>query len=275
MKKELLDIGVDFVHNSMKNYIDEKTALAENLSGLQIYEEPVFAFGDALDPKFAEQKNAKAVGECFITPEEWLPGAKSVISFFLPFTERVRRSNTADMHNPSQEWLHARIEGQEALIMLCKIVQSRLQKSGFEAVIPSADPRFCSVTSAGSSPKFENKKLSFTSNWSERHAAYICGLGTFCLSKGLITKKGVSGRFGSIITNAEFAPDQREYKALYEYCTFCGACIKNCPAGAISLENGKDHLKCSAFLELTKEKYAPRYGCGKCQVNVPCESGKP
>ena len=43
----------------------------------------------------------------------------------------------------------------------------------------------------------------------------------------------------------------------------------------ISLENGKDHLICSKFLKTTKEKYKPRYGCGKCQINVPCESFVP
>ncbi|MGB4438837.1 MAG: 4Fe-4S binding protein, partial [Sedimentibacter sp.] len=54
------------------------------------------------------------------------------------------------------------------------------------------------------------------------------------------------------------------------YCTMCGACANNCPVNAISIENGKDHKKCAAFLDLTAEKFKPRYGCGKCQVSVPC-----
>ena len=52
----------------------------------------------------------------------------------------------------------------------------------------------------------------------------------------------------------------------------CGACAKRYPVNVISLENGKDHLICSKFSKTTKEKYKPRYGCGKRQINVPCES---
>ena len=33
--------------------------------------------------------------------------------------------------------------------------------------------------------------------------------------------------------------------------------------------------KIEALLEETKKKYAPRYGCGKCQTKVPCESRIP
>jgi len=55
----------------------------------------------------------------------------------------------------------------------------------------------------------------------------------------------------------------------------CGACGKNCPVNAISLDKGKNHVICSAFLERTAEKYKPRYGCGKCQIGVPCESSVP
>lgn len=121
----------------------------------------------------------------------------------------------------------------------------------------------------------DNNILNFTSNWSERHIAFVCGLGTFGLSKGLITNKGISGRFGSIITELYITPDKRQYDDIYEYCTMCGACGRNCPASAISVEKGKDHKACFAFLEKTREKHAPRYGCGKCQVKVPCEGSLP
>jgi epoxyqueuosine reductase len=115
----------------------------------------------------------------------------------------------------------------------------------------------------------------FTSNWSERHVAFVCGLGTFGLSKGLITPKGVAGRFASIITELYLPPDKREYEDIYEYCSMCGKCAKNCPANAITIENGKNDYACFAFLKKTSEKYKPRYGCGKCQVGVPCESRIP
>jgi ferredoxin len=69
--------------------------------------------------------------------------------------------------------------------------------------------------------------------------------------------------------------DIKKYNNIYEYCINCGECAENCPAGAISLEKGKDHKKCSDFLDKVKEKHKPYYGCGKCQVCVPCENENP
>jgi epoxyqueuosine reductase QueG len=117
--------------------------------------------------------------------------------------------------------------------------------------------------------------LKYTSNWSERHVAFICGHGAFGLSKGLITEKGVAGRFFSLVTDMEMEVTPRRYTDIYAYCIRCGRCAALCPARAISLESGKDHRACAAFLAETKRRYAPRYGCGKCQTDVPCESGIP
>ena len=119
------------------------------------------------------------------------------------------------------------------------------------------------------------EQASYSSNWSERHVAYAAGLGTFGLSKGLITKKGTAGRCISIITDAVFEPDKRPYTGVYDYCSFCGVCARNCPAEAISKEEGKNHYRCSEFVNTTKAKHSPRYGCGKCQVKVPCENRAP
>ena len=96
-------------------------------------------------------------------------------------------------------------------------------------------------------------------------------MGTFSLSKGLITERGVSGRFGSVVTDAPLPVTKRRYTGLYDYCSMCGACVRNCPAQAISLEHGKSHHLCCSYFDTLREKYAPRFGCGKCQVNVPCE----
>ena len=61
----------------------------------------------------------------------------------------------------------------------------------------------------------------------------------------------------------------------YEYCTKCGACIRRCPANAITMENGKEHIPCDKWNKMIGEKHAPRFGCGLCQVKVPCESKNP
>jgi epoxyqueuosine reductase QueG len=267
-RQDLIKAAEDFVENSKYNYIDEKEAISEDVIGMKIFEKPIFAFGSASDEYFLLLKKPSAVGKHFMAPKEWLPNSRTVISFFLPFSEIVRKGNRNDMLWPSKEWLHGRIEGQNFLNKLCSHLKSKLIEEGYDSVVPSLDERFWSV-------KFEggqlHPELSFTSNWSERHVGFVCGLGSFGLSRGLITQKGMSGRIGSIVTELYLSPDERKYKNVYEYCIMCGKCAKNCPSRAISIERGKDHIACARFLDKTSEKYKPRYGCGKCQVEVPCE----
>lgn len=236
---------------------------------MPIFEDPIFGFAAADDPYFRRLQQPEAVGPHFRLPTDWLPEAKTVISFFLPFTEVVKQGNSRDMLWPSAEWLHARIEGQACLVNLCRHLQAELRGAGYPSVVPSLDAEFRSGLDAGDGTN------QFTSNWSERHVAFVSGLGTFGLSKGLITKRGMAGRFGSIVTELPLAPDARPYTEVYEYCSQCGVCVSNCPAQAITLETGKDHPTCSAFLDQTRAKHRPRYGCGKCQVQVPCSSGIP
>jgi epoxyqueuosine reductase len=268
-KQDLIKSAENFVENSQDNYISKEKAISENVVGMRIYDAPIFAFASAEDEYFKSLKQPSAIGEHFLLPKEWLTGAKTVISFFLPFSEVVKKGNKRDMSLPSEEWLHGRIEGQAMMNKLCMHLKSELINAGYRSLVPSMDERFWSNTDK---PGHEEK---FTSNWSERHVAYVCGHGTFGLSKGLITKKGMAGRFGSIVTELYLPPDRRGYEDIYEYCSMCGKCVKNCPANAISLENGKNHQLCSEFLDMTAEKFKPRYGCGKCQVSVPCESGIP
>jgi len=262
----------DFIVNSPDNCVQRNIAIRPDLVGMCFFDEPLFGYAAADDPFFEEAKKPDIIGPHFMTPNEWLPGAKTVFSAFLPITSRICSANSANMDWPADEWLHARIEGQGFQGKICRFAEDLLKKEGFSVVTPSLDSRF-----AGSSPitKEKTEQGYYTSNWSERHAAYAAGLGTFGLSKGLITRKGVAGRFLSIISNVSFEADKRPYTGIYDYCNLCGACIRNCPAKAISKEHGKLHYPCSKFLDTVKEKHSPRYGCGKCQVKVPCENKAP
>lgn len=272
-KTDIREVAAHFVETTKDNYIAKEIALSPQVIGMKIFEEPIFSFGSATDPYFSELKSPAAIGDHFLHPQQWLPEAKTVISFFLPFSQQVKSENNKDHVWPSEEWLHSRIEGQAFLNKLTSYLKSILLREGYKSIAPSLDEEFWSKTNFN--PNTPHPQAAFTSNWSERHVAFICGLGTFGLSKGLITAKGIAGRFGSIITELELPPDTRNYKSVYEYCCLCGACVKKCPAGAISIEEGKNHIACSAFLDKTAEKYAPRYGCGKCQTGVPCESKIP
>lgn len=275
-KQDLIKMASYFVENSEDNIISEQIAVSEKAAGTRIFDAPIFGFGAADDEYFQSLKDPSVIGKHFLLPKEWLPQAKTVISFFLPFTEAVKDSNSQNMSWPSDEWMHGRIEGQVLIGKLCHHLQAELQKAGYNSVVPCYDKGYW-ARSGGNNAALDSDEapVLYTSNWSERHVALVCGLGTFGLSKGLITKKGIAGRLGSIVTELYLSPEAREYETIYEYCSMCGTCVKNCPVSAISLENGKDHPICSDFLDETMAKHKPRYGCGKCQIKVPCASAIP
>lgn len=266
-KQDLVRIAEEFLENSADNYVRKADAMSEAVIGVRIFDTPIFGFGDPEDAYFERLKDDDVIGPHFRRPVEWLPEAETVVSFFLPFTETVRRSNARERLWPSQEWLHARIEGQAMLNRLSIHLNEALVKAGYATVAPTRSPGYWDNEKPS-----EKNPLGFTSTWSERHVAFICGLGTFGLSKGIITSKGMAGRFGSLITTLRLEPEPRTYEGIYDHCSSCGACIRQCPVNAISFEHGKDHVVCSDFLDETRKKFSPRYGCGKCQVNVPCET---
>ena len=225
----------------------------------RLFDSPLVGFADANDDLFCQLKLQSAVGPQHLTPSEWLPGAQTVISFFLPFSSRVRTSNRT-AGEPSLEWLYGRIEGQAFVVEFGRFLVSLLQQQEHQAIFPTIDPRF--------------NIIHRRSNWSERHVAFIAGLGTISLNRSLITKSGSAGRLGSVITNRRLPASERYYSAFDENCNHCGACIRRCPPGAIN-EDGKDHALCDAYLETMKQRFSPRYGCGKCQTGVPCEQAIP
>lgn len=260
-----------YLQSSKQSRIMATDALRPDLAGMELYDRPIFGFGRADDPLFEELRRPETVHPAFMLPREWLEHGETVISFFFPFTKAIREANGRSMDWPADEWLHGRIEGQELLNSYARHLCRLLQAAGWEAVAPSLDPRFRLLER-------------FASNWSERHVAYICGLGTFGLSRGLITEKGMAGRFGSVVTSCPLPTTKRPYTILTEYCIACGKCAKNCPTGAIDLRkgllNGKDQELCAQFVSSTRRlshgsKETIRYGCGKCQVEVPCEAGIP
>ena len=236
--------------------------------GLRFFGDPIFSVGAADDPGFQVLKREGVVGAHHLLPEDWLPGAKTVISIFLPYSDRVLASNIADPELPSLEWMFTRVDGQNHLLATGLAVKKALEAEGWKAVVPQTDSRFALQTSVQTMG--ENTPL-FTSNWSERHVAYVTGLGTFGLSTCVITRKGSAGRFISVVSDWPCAPDGKDYTDLLEYCSRCGACIKRCPAGAIRENCSKDKSACAVYVGKASAAHTPRYGCGKCQSAIPCQ----
>ncbi len=252
----------NYSDNSAHNSVPEDSALIPECAGIRMYGRPLVGVSSAQDEIYKKYKNPAIVGENHMLPSEWMESAKSVISIFNPFTQHIKNSN-AGGGMPSCAWLHGRIEGQAYVAAAAQALAAYLRSNGAEAMVPAADERFT---------VYREPKI--YSNWSERHAAYCAGLGTFSLNRAVITKKGIAGRFCSVITDIELAADEREYAGLYDNCSLCGACRRACPADAIN-KNGKVHVPCFTFLKKVNKQYPSYYGCGKCQCGMPCEGSIP
>ena len=257
-----------FVQGSSSNYISLRGALCPSAVNLKLFDEPLIGVAAADDPLFAALQDDHVVGKQMRLPTDWLPSAQCVISYFLPLTERVRQSNYGE-RPASTEWLHARIEGQMFIMRIGEHIERLMRAAGYEAVCPACHPDM-EVTFDDADPA-----VAYHSNWSERHVAYTCGLGTFSLTRGIITEKGAAGRIGSTIVSASLPITERAYTGIDDYCIKCGACIDRCPVNAISLDAGKDNYACHQELIASKQLYPGYLGCGKCQVDVPCECGIP
>ena len=271
VEKFIVDYMADPAHNSMRE-IDEPA-----------FDTPLVGFSsaaDALYPFYKQHIDA----DFYRLPTEWLasaygrefdPKQVSVVSWALPQTAHTRALSAAQKDCPTMEWQMVRVHGEECNRELASAVAAFFQAQGIEAVAPMCSPEF----SWGKSERF-----TLVSNWSERHTAFISGLGTFGLCDGLISKKGKAARYGSVIVNTPLTPTERTYTAYNEYCMAkngCTACMQRCPAGAIT-PAGHDKNKCRAYhQEVIKPICRERYGyegysvCGLCQTGVPCEAGIP
>jgi hypothetical protein len=217
MDKNMLIAEITNFVNTGNNYVSENIALEPDMAGLKIFDEPLVGFANAESPLFNKLKDNDVIGSNFILPKEWNDEAKTVISIFFPFSRQIKDSNKENMDWPSFGWFHGRIEGQKIIDELCKYITVYLEDKGHKTIAPGIDSRFSSKSPFTAD---KNNQQYYTSNWSERHIAYICGLGTFGLSKGIITSRGVAGRFGSLITGAYFEPDKYSYNEIYEHCIF-------------------------------------------------------
>lgn len=238
------------------------------------------AAGD--DPLFDFFK--RDIGGPYQLPGQWLerkfgrafaPEKIRVLSYVAPQTDETRREMHDQSNCPTLAWALNRCFGEKFNRGAARALAEWLNERGVPAIAPMAEPDF----SWGQSPKY-----GWASNWSERHAAYACGLGTFGLCDGLISTLGKAVRYGSVIAEIELPVTPRPYERFNQYCLAnegCTACQRRCPAGAIS-PSGHDKQKCEAYQDVhvvpifrRNSDFEGPYGCGLCQTGVPCESCPP
>ena len=263
--------------------IREHPANRHPTTGGQIFAEPLIGCADGRDPIFDEYKTI--IGDFHQTPLEGLkhagvddPDGVAVLCWILPASAETRASNRAEDSLPSILWSHMRHHGEFFNDVVRKSVVDAIRKAGAHAVAPVLEEPFKGMI-------YTDDGCIIGSNWSERHAAYAAGLGTFSLSDGLITARGVAMRCGSVVTDAAITPTPRPAETHTANCLFyrrgdCGECRNRCPAGAIT-EKGHDKDRCRAYMhDVVEPAVRDRYqvkstGCGFCQTGVPCEHGVP
>jgi len=291
-KQRFRDEPAQFLEKTIKAYVvNSPLNRLRDLDGRPIFEEPLVGFADGYDPIFEDYKTI--IADFHLTPREVLTKylaetlgadvpelpALSVISWVLPFDREIRMSNRREAEGPSLQWNHARWHGQELNFELAGHMVSLLGELGQHAVAPESTLFF----------SMRGLPNGLASTWSQRHIAYAAGLGTFSLSDGFITPKGIAMRCGSVVTGLGVSPSPRPYPHHLANCLFyvdgsCRRCIERCPGGAIT-EKGHDKHKCLSILMEEQRPwiegvhgagYIGVYaGCGLCQTGVPCEGRIP
>lgn len=238
-----------------------ETLIVENLAAEDaegFFRRPRLGVASADDSLFEEVP--RVVGDHHLRPKDILPEAATVLSFFLPFSEKVVQGNRGP--GPvSTDWGWSYVRANEHINRLSQaVIDLAVVKGGRAATIP-ATHTFDEVT--------------LQTSWSHRSAALVAGLGRFGINRMLIGPKGGAGRYGTVFISQKLEPDPRPAD---DFCLYlkngkCGVCLKACPAEALS-PDGFDGQKCytllkanSAQLDLGGRKVNV---CGKCVVTGPC-----
>jgi epoxyqueuosine reductase len=284
-KKQQVSDNASLIRTFVEEVVASRENSLKNAGDDQAWGRPLVGFSRGDDPIYADMK--EDIGAFFLTPHEIFaksfpavdarPEDLTVISWILPHAEQTKSDHRKETAHPSERWARARKYGEEFNAKLRTALVKMLTGAGYEAVAPIDSPFWTQKIS---------ERYGLSSTWSERHAAFASGLGTFGLCDGLITPVGKAMRCGSVVARIQIPPTQRPYSGHHDYCLFfskgiCGKCADRCPAGAIHKDKGHDKEKCRAYVGgVTKEYVSSQFGfesyaCGFCQVGVPCESRIP
>lgn len=237
------------LEQQIRDIVEKETR--DNGAGL-LYRTPIVGYADAHDPRYRELDNL--IGNPQTLPEEILPGAETVVVFFLPFSKEALEELKKG-RRISQKWSDYYTGTNQLLKHITGTLAGFLEEQGYpSAQIPPTDD-------------FDLPTL--TAKWSHKSSAVIAGIGSFGLNRLLVTEQGTAGRLGSFVTAAKLEPTSGEDVT---YCLYygkgaCRACMDRCPSGAIS-KDGFDRFRCNAYLD-GKNIHDLQQGCGLCSSG-PC-----
>lgn len=240
------------MYKALKIIVQELNALGRP----NLYRTPLLAFSRADDEGYTRLK--QIIGPWHQTPDELLPGAKSVISYFVPFTRQVA-DQPKDYLDGAPLWGEAYVVINAYFDQINKALSDYFAEQGFLSV---------SIKSTHTYDPADMK-----SAWSHRHAAVISGLGVFGVNRMLLTAKGSVGRIGTLLTTADCTGWEPQARYMGPACPDCGLCIKACPVNALSAERF-DKFACQDELNKNDANQRATTGytadvCGKCISACP------
>jgi epoxyqueuosine reductase QueG len=245
-------IIVDFVSSYQKQHQTQTN-----------WRQPIIGFASAENSLFDQYK--KIIRSSHATPKELLPGAKSVVVYFIPFEKNLHRENAASPVFASRSWAVAYVETNQLISDLNQHIKNELSSNRYQAALVPPTHNF--------------DKKTLMSDWSHRHMAYAAGIGSFGTNNLLITAKGCSGRVGSLVTDLAFEPSQAQNgeNCLTKAGQQCLKCVKQCAYDALHAD-GFDRHACYRQL-LLNDRHHKDLGltdvCGKCAAMVPCSVTNP
>jgi epoxyqueuosine reductase QueG len=222
------------------------------------YREPLIAVVSSSDPRFDELHHL--VHPAHLLPQDLLPGARSVVSFFLPFAPWVVEANRQHREKVAREWAVAYVETNALIGHITDQLIEILRERGIRAAAEPATHNFDPET--------------LVSRWSHKSVAVIAGLGSLGLHQMVITDAGCAGRFGSLVLDAELPANeiQPRERCLYFHNGSCLECVQRCPAAALDTSEALDKQLCwQKLLQVVQEFQQIGHAdvCGKCATG-PC-----
>lgn len=240
MDHEKSDVLKEKIAFEIRDFV-KRNAAGENFSCIStIWDAPLVGFADASHPYILSLK--KIISPSHSLPTDVLDDASVILAYYVPFKRSLAKTNSKSTRLASPEWALAYEQTNSMFNALNTHLTEYLKSLGYRAAV-SKETR-----------TFNRQKL--ICNWSHRHFAYAAGLGTFGLNNMLITKNGCCGRYFTIVTNLDVQPDEpmKEELCLHKKNGSCGACVRNCPVGALSV-SAYDRQKCYSLLRENAEIY--------------------
>jgi epoxyqueuosine reductase QueG len=222
------------------------------------YREPLVGFAAADDAQFLDLR--RVAEPTHMMPHELLAGARSVVSFFLPFAPWVVEANAKHRERVAPQWATAYVETNALIGRITMHLVEFLDERGVRAAAEPATHNFDPVI--------------LISRWSHKSVAVIAGLGRFGLHQMVITASGCAGRFGSLVVDANLPSSSSEprERCLYFHDGSCLECVLRCPVQALNQDEPLDKQLCYQRLcRIAREfeEMGVADVCGKCAIG-PC-----